>query len=486
MRTGTRGPRWRYPAAVTDAEHPERQAVAGLAEKYTDRLSEWLTIPSVSADPAQHGDVARSARFLADWLRAEGWPTVAVWESDDAPLPAVYGCWPADDPGAPTVLIYGHHDVQPVDPIEAWRYPPFAGTVVGDELFGRGASDDKGQVAMMLLGLRAHLAATGRTAPAVTVKLFVEGEEESGSRHLRQLLDANRAELACDLIIWSDTPLYGRTTPSVCLGQRGVVGAEIVFTGGQTDAHSGRVGGAIPNPATALARLVAALHDENGRVAMPGFYDDVRQPTVQERADFAQLPFDQASWLAGAAGGALGLAGEAGWSTLERVWVRPTAEVNGIHGGYTGPGGKTIVPSSATVKLSFRLVPDQQPARVGELLRDFVATHTPEGIEADVRLDHGVAPYSADQEHPATLAVRDALSAAFDTEARFSRTGGSGPASLLHEVIGAPLVYLSGTLPDDQIHAPNERVVLPVLHQGAEAAAILLRLLPHRLARSSA
>jgi acetylornithine deacetylase/succinyl-diaminopimelate desuccinylase-like protein len=466
---------------VTEAEHPERRAVTEFADRYLDRLRDWLTIPSIGADPAHHGDVAHSAQWLADWLHAEGWPTVEVWGPVEGPLPAVYACWPAEDPDAPTVLIYGHHDVQPVDPVQEWRHPPFEPTVVGEELFGRGASDDKGQVAMMVLGVRAHLAATGRTAPAVTVKLFIEGEEESGSPNLAETLDGHRDKLACDLIVWSDTPLYGRDTPTVCLGQRGVLAAEIGFTGGRSDAHSGRVGGAVPNPVTALARLVAALHDENGRIAIPGFYDDVRLPTVRERADIAALPFDVAGWLAGPAGGARALSGEAGWSTLERTWLRPTADVNGIHGGYTGPGGKTIVPSTATVKLSFRLVADQHSDRIAGLLRAFVAAHTPDGITADVRINVGVPAYSADPDHPATLAVKDALSSAFDTTARFSRTGGSGPAGLLHQALGAPVVYLSGTLPDDQIHAPNERVVLPVLLRGAEAAAILLRLLADRL-----
>jgi acetylornithine deacetylase/succinyl-diaminopimelate desuccinylase-like protein len=456
----------------------EREAVAALADDFLSGLREWLAIPSISADPAHHGDVARSANWLADALRRDGWPQVEVWDSGPA-LPAVFACWPAVDPDAPTVLVYGHHDVQPVDPLALWTHPPFEPTLVGEELFGRGASDDKGQVAMHLLGLKAHLA--DRDAPAVTIKLFVEGEEESGSPHLADLLDGHRDQLAGDLVVFTDTPLYSRDAPTVCTGQRGVYGAEVVFTGGTSDVHSGRVGGGVPNPATAIARLVAALHDEQGRVELPGFYADVVEPTQAERADYASLPFDEADWLAVNANGALAVAGEAGWTTLERVWVRPTAEVNGISGGYTGPGLKTIVPSSAAVKLSFRLVPDQRPEKIAAALREFVAAHTPTGLVAEVVDAGGAPPYAVDIAHPANEAVREALEAAFEQPVRYCRTGGSGPAAVLHDRLGVPIVYLGATLPDDRIHAPNERVVVPLLLRGAEAAARLWRLLPERL-----
>ncbi|MBM7811344.1 M20/M25/M40 family metallo-hydrolase [Saccharothrix algeriensis] len=461
-------------------EHPERAAVTALADDFLAGLREWLSIPSIGTDPAHHPDVARSARWLADALRRDGWSDVRVWDTGPA-LPAVYACRPAADPDAPVVLVYGHHDVQPVDPVEAWAHPPFEPTLVGEELFGRGASDDKGQVAMHLLGVKAHLAATGATHPAVTVKLFVEGEEESGSPHLTRLLDEHRDDLAADLVVFTDTPLYARDAPTVCTGQRGVYGAEVVFTGGASDVHSGRAGGGVPNPATAIARLVAALHDDRGRVRLRDFYTDVVEPTEAERADYAALPFDEGGWLADS-GGARATAGEEGWSTLERVWVRPTAEVNGIHGGYTGPGLKTIVPASASVKLSFRLVPDQRPERVAEALREFVADHTPPGLRAEViPCGDGAPPYAVDVAHPAVGAVRDAVETAFDRPVRFSRTGGSGPAALLHGALGVPVVYLGATLPDDRIHAPDERVVVPLLLRGAEAAAHLWRTLPERL-----
>ncbi|MEJ2854843.1 MULTISPECIES: M20/M25/M40 family metallo-hydrolase [unclassified Saccharothrix] len=461
-------------------EHPERAAVAALADDFLADLREWIAIPSIGADPAHHGDVGRSAHWLADALRRDGWPDVRVWDTGPA-LPAVYACWPAADPDAPTVLVYGHHDVQPVDPVEQWEHPPFDATVVGEELFGRGASDDKGQVAMHLLAVKAHLAATGADRPAVTLKLFVEGEEESGSPHLLRLLDDHRAELACDLVVFTDTPVYGRDAPTICTGQRGVYGAEVVLTGGTSDVHSGRAGGSVPNPATAAARLVAALHDDKDRVTLRDFYADVVEPTDAERADYAALPFDEATWLANS-GGARALSGEEGWSTLERVWVRPTAEVNGIHSGYGGPGLKTIVPAEARIKLSFRLVPDQDPERVARALRDFVADHTPAGLHAEVLpAGDGAPPYAVDVTHPAVNTLREVFEAAFEQPVRYSRTGGSGPAALLHQRIGVPVVYLGATLPDDRIHAPNERVVVPQLLRGAEAAARLWRLLPERL-----
>ena len=314
----------------------EAREVAARAEAFVEDLQTWLRIPSISADPGHHGDVARSAAWLAERLRAEGWPQVEVWDDTDA-LPAVYASWPAADPGAPTVLVYGHHDVQPADLADGWSFEPFAPEVVGEELRGRGASDDKGHLAMVRLGLAAHLAATGADGPAVHLKLLAEGEEESGSAHLASLLAAHRDALACDAIVVTDTGMVGRDAPTVCTGMRGMVDTEVVFRGASVDLHSGQFGGAVPNPVTELARLVAALHDDRGRVQVPGFYDDVRPPTQTERDAWAALPFDEPAWLAGSAAGARATSGEAGWSTYERLWARPTAEVNGLHGGYARP-----------------------------------------------------------------------------------------------------------------------------------------------------
>ncbi|HVX45052.1 MAG TPA: dipeptidase [Mycobacteriales bacterium] len=449
----------------------ERTYVTEHIEDLHADLQEWLAIPSIGADPAHAQDVRRSAEWLVEALRRTGFPTTEIWDANGSP--AVFAEWPSGDAGATTVLIYGHHDVQPVDPIEQWNHPPFEPTIVGDELFARGAIDDKGQVAFHLLGVRAHLAATGRTSPAVNLKLIIEGEEESGSPHFPDLLREHQDRLACDAIVVSDTGVFGRDTPSICMGMRGLAEGEVHLHGPDLDLHSGSFGGAVPNPLTVMARLLAQLHDENGVVQLPGFYDDVRPIADAEREAFAKLPFDEQAWLAGPAK-SRAAAGEAGYSTLERVWARPTAEINGLWGGYSGPGHKTIVPSDAHAKLTFRLVADQDPATVQRQLQQFVADRVPAGITAHVEISGGGVKASLSPlDHPATQALLRAMGRAFEQEVLLTREGGSGPETDLAEILGAPLLFLGVGLPDDQIHAPNERVVLPQLYKGAEAAAYL-------------
>jgi acetylornithine deacetylase/succinyl-diaminopimelate desuccinylase-like protein len=465
--------------------NPERDFVLAHLDDLHADLDAWLRIPSISADPAHAGDVAASAEWLAGALRRTGFPTVEVWGTPGAP--AVFAEWPSADPDAPVALVYGHHDVQPVDPPELWEHPPFEPTRVegpdGPELHARGAIDDKGNVAFHLLGIRAHLAATGRDTPAVTVKLLVEGEEESGSPHFADLLRERADRLACDVVVVSDTGMAAPDVPSAVVAMRGLADAEITLRGPAVDLHSGSFGGAVPNPLHAMASLLAALHDEQGRVTLPGFYDAVRPLGDRERELMARVPFDEAAWLAGPAAGSAAY-GEAGFSTLERIGARPTAEVNGLWGGYTGPGHKTIVPSEAHAKLTFRLVADQRPEDVGPALRTWVEQHVPEGIEAEVHTPPGgVAPCASDLDSPHTGALLRAIGQAFDTDPAdvlFTREGGSGPEADLVEVLGAPLVFLGAGLPTDRIHSPNERVLLPMLHRGAEAAAHLWRELAAR------
>lgn len=449
----------------------ERTFVSDYAEQFHSDLVEWLRIPSISADPARADDVRRSAEWLAAAFTRTGFPTVEIWESGGAP--AVFAEWPSEDVGAPTVVVYGHHDVQPVDPEELWKNPPFEPTIRGEELFARGASDDKGQLLFHLLGLRAHLLASNRQSPAVNLKFLVEGEEESGSPNFARLLRDRRERLDCDVIVVTDTGVFGRDTPSIVTGMRGLVDCEIHLLGPDVDLHSGSFGGAVPNPVTAMARLLAALHDEHGRVTVPGFYDRVVPLTDRERELFAALPFDEKQWCTETAR-SRGLSGEDGFTTLERLWARPTAEVNGMWGGYTGPGGKTIVPTDAYAKLSFRLVADQDPAEVQRGVHEFVAANVPSGLEAEVTFSGpGVKPCLTGIDHPAVQAVNRALHRAFETDVLFTREGGSGPEADLADILGAPMVFLGVGLPDDRIHAPNERVVLPMLHKGAEAAAYL-------------
>src|SRR3954471_719802 len=321
---------------------PERELVRAHLDDLHADLDAWLRIPSISADPAHAPHVADSAAWLAEALRRTGFPTVEIWPTPGAP--AVFAEWPSADPDAPGALVYRHRDVRPVHPVELWTHPPFEPTVVegpdGPELHARGAIDDKGNVAFHLLGMRAHLAATGRDAPAVTVKLLIEGEEESASPTFAALLRERKDRLTCDVVVVSDTGMAAPDLPSAVTAMRGLADAELTLRGPAVDLHSGSFGGAVPNPLHALAELIAKLHDDQGRVTLPGFYDKVRPLTDRERELMARVPFDEQEWLAGPAASRAAV-GEAGFSTPERIGARPTAEVNGMWGGYTGPGHKT-------------------------------------------------------------------------------------------------------------------------------------------------
>ncbi|MFI6641410.1 dipeptidase [Streptomyces sp. NPDC050504] len=452
------------------AVHAVRTYVQQHRAAFVDDLVEWLRIPSVSAQPEHAPDVRRSARWLADKLTETGFPVVEVWPTDGAP--AVFAEWPSDTPGAPTVLVYGHHDVQPAAREDGWDTDPFEPTLVGGRLYARGAADDKGQVFFHTLGVRAHLAATGRTTPAVTLKLLIEGEEESGSPHFRALVEERAERLAADAVIVSDTGMWSEDTPTVCTGMRGVADCEITLHGPDQDIHSGSFGGAVPNPATAAARLVAALHDADEHVTIPGFYDGVTELTDAERELIAELPFDEEQWLRTARSHAT--AGEAGFSTLERVWARPTAELNGIGGGYQGPGGKTIVPASAHVKLSFRLVAGQDPAHIEKAVAAWVEDRVPAGIRHEITFGAPTRPCLTPLDHPALRSVVRAMSTAFDgRKIRFTREGGSGPAADLQDVLAAPVLFLGISVPSDGWHSPNEKVELDLLLKGVETTAHL-------------
>ncbi len=470
-----------------------RGYVEANAAEFFAALKDWLAIPSISADPAHHADVASSAQWLAEYLRQTGFPIVEIWSAGepDAPgLPAVYAEWPAverpaverpederreDDP-ALAVLVYGHHDVQPVQPLDQWDFDPFTPVERGQQLLGRGASDDKGQVLFHALGVRAALAASrdgARSAPPVTLKLLIEGEEESGSPNFAGMLHRHRDRLACDVIVVSDTTMWAADVPSMCTGMRGMIDAQIDFYGPDTDLHSGSFGGAVPNPLHGMAALLAGLHDEHGRVLLPGFYDKVAALSAEERELLGRLPFEEQEWLA-TAGGSRAAVGEDGYSTLERIWARPTAEINGMWGGHTGPGPKTIIPHGAHAKVSLRLVAHQEPEDVEAALRAYVEANTPPGIEARVTFSGpGVRPCFSDIGSPAVRAARRAMRRAFGQEVVFTREGGSGPEADLAGILGAPLVFIAVGLDADRIHAPNEKVEMPLLLKGAEAAAYL-------------
>ncbi len=435
-------------------------------------LVEWLRIPSISAQPLHAPDIERSAQWCAGRMAAAGLEHVEILPT--AGHPAVYADWLHAGDGALTALVYGHHDVQPADPLDEWHSPPFEPTVRDGQLFARGAIDDKGQVLYHLEAIRGLLGRNGGDGRLpVNVKVLVEGEEEIGSPNFEALLEAERERFACDVIVVSDTSMWAPDVPSITTGMRGLVSFDVVIRAAERDLHSGLFGGAVPNPAHWAARLVAALHDDTGRVTVPGFYDGVRPLLPAERASFAALPFSDDDWAATA--GVRRLEGETGYSTLERLWVRPTCDVTGMTSGYGGDGIKTIVPASARVKVTFRLVADQDPEVVADAFEAWAATQVPAGVDLELHREGFVAPALTDVSHPGVAALARAMARGWGTQPLFTRTGGSGPEEALGRVLSAPVLYLGVGLPDDRVHAPNERVILDQLYKGVLAAGELWR-----------
>jgi acetylornithine deacetylase/succinyl-diaminopimelate desuccinylase-like protein len=434
-------------------------------------LVAWLRIPGISALDDHRHHVDAGATWFAEQAEAAGFEHVEVLPTGGgAGLPAVTADWLHAGPDAPTVVVYGHHDVQPVDPLDLWVSPPFDPQVRDGQLFARGAVDDKGQVWYHLEAFRALMERDG-TVP-VNLKLVVEGEEEIGSRHFEEFLVEQRERLACDVVVVSDTGMVAPDVPSFCTGMRGLVVFDVHLRTADGDLHSGSFGGAAPNAARLAAELAAALHDERGRVTLPGFYDRVRPLTVAERASFAALPLDDATWAAAA--GVRYVEGEEGFTAIERTWARPTAEVVGIHAGYGGEGIKTVIPATAVLKVTFRLVADQVPADVRSAFRSWLAERVPVGVEVDVRSEGpGVAAALTDVAHPAVGALSRAIARVWGREPLYTREGGSGPEEALARVLDAPLLFLGVGLPDDRIHAPNERIVLDQFWRGLLATGEL-------------
>jgi len=436
-------------------------------DRIVETLLDWLRIPSISAHPDRAADVRRSADLVATLMEEAGLSGVTLLETPGAP--AVYGEWLGAGPDAPTVVVYGHHDVQPVDPLELWDSPPFEPEVRDGQCFARGAIDDKGQVLYELEAVRGLLEREG--AIPVNLKFLVEGEEEVGSPHFEALLEAERARLACDLVVVSDTGMLAPDVPSTTVSMRGLVAFDVAVRTARGDLHSGLFGGAVPNAALVVAGLASALHDAEGRVALPGFYDAVRPLSETEQASLAAVPFDEGLWMEQA--GVAALAGEAGRTTLERVGSRPTAEVVGITGGYGGEGIKTIVPATADLKVAFRLVPDQEPSEVAAAFEAWVSDHLPAGVTATVTGEGAVAPALTPVDHPAVEALCRVLHRVWGRPPLFTREGGSGPEEALGRVLGAPVLFLGVGLPDDRIHAPNERMVMDQFWRGLVAAGEL-------------
>lgn len=432
-----------------------------------DELFDLLRIPSVSARSEHNTDTARAADWVAAALRKVGL-IATVHPTKGHPI--VVGEWRKAPAGAQTVLVYGHYDVQPAEPLDLWDSPPFEPTVRDGKIFARGSVDDKGQLFLHIKALEAHLSTRG--ALPVNIIVLAEGEEEVGSDNLAEFIEAHAGQLQCDAVVISDSAMFAPGLPSILSSLRGLAYFQIDVQGPATDLHSGSYGGAVMNPAMALARILATMHDANGHVAIPGFYDKVHDWGDVARKQIRSLPFDDAPFRAET--GSPALFGEKGYSTLERLWMRPTCEVNGLLSGYTGEGAKTVLPAVAMAKVSCRLVPDQNPAEIERLMRDHVARVAPPGITATVTPLHGGSPWRADLDGPLFDAARRALATAFDREPVITGEGGSIPVvGDFQRILGAPVLLVGFGLPGENAHAPNEWMSEENFFKGMRAMAAL-------------
>jgi len=435
-------------------------ALAASSEERLGALMEFVRIPSISALPAHAGDVADAAEWIADRLRGLDATDVEVVKT--ALHPIVYGRI-HEAPGAPTILVYCHYDVQPVDPLDLWETAPFEPFVRDGRIVGRGTADDKGQLVMHLAAIEA-LRAAGKV-PAVNLTFVFEGEEEYGSESLYDWIDANPDKLRADAVVISDTGYFEGNLPAITVGLRGIMYAQIDVMMCQFDLHSGMYGGTVDNPAIALARIIAAIKGADGRVRIPGFYDDVRTLSEAERAAIAALPFDEEAFRASI--DVPELHGEADWSVLERKGARPTFDVNGMWSGFQGDGAKTIIPAHAHAKVSCRLVADQDPEKVFAGLRDLVAGVAPSGVEVTTTYIHGGSPSLTPTDHPATRAAARAIEAVYGRGPVYIRDGGSIPVtSAFDRQLGLPVVLIGFAQPTCNAHAPNEWLLVDNFERG--------------------
>ncbi len=437
-------------------------------ERILGELIEFASIPSVSTDPAHAADMHAAAAWVAARLERAGPFTVKIMPTPGASI--VYAEW-LGAPGAPTALIYGHYDVQPEDPVDLWKSPPFEPTLRDGRLYARGVSDDKGPMLIPIKVAEAFFAVQGRLP--LNLKFLIEGEEEIGSRHLEAFVAEHKELLAADVVISADGAMWRIDEPSLTVANRGLAGLELMLRGAGKDLHSGRHGGGVANPLHAMARLIASLHDANGRVAVAGFYDRVRELTSAARADIAALPFDENGYLAQV--GAPAAVGEPGYTTLERQWTRPTLELNGMWGGYQGPGQKTVVPSEAHAKITCRLVPDQEPDEVVALVTRHLEAHLPAGTTLTTRAaDHGAPPAHIARDHWVLKKAAAALRATYGVEPLIVRMGGTVPlAEIFTRLMQLDTVYFSFSTGDEDFHSPNEFFRVHRLHEGLAAWARL-------------
>ncbi len=436
-------------------------------DRYIDELKKYLAIPSISALPEHQGDIRRCAEYTAEELKRIGLENVRLIDTPGNPV--VYADW-LQAPGTPTILFYGHYDVQPVDPLELWETPPFEATVREGELYARGAVDDKGQIFMHFKAIEAHMKQNGRLP--MNIKIILEGEEEVGSANLDSFVRDNKDLLKADVVVISDSPMFERGVPSICYGLRGLIYFQIDVRGTKSDLHSGSFGGAVANPAFVLANMLAQMKDRGGRIKIPGFYDDVVALTDEERNEWKRLPFNETKYRKDL--GAPRLFGESGYTTLERVWARPTFEVNGLLSGFTGEGAKTVIPAVAMAKVSMRLVPNQDPDKIAQLFEAYVKKVAPRTVDVKTTRMHGGKPWMAAFDNKFVQAAGRAIEQGFGQKPVFNREGGSIPVvSTFQEVLGIPSVLFGVGLPDENSHAPNEKIDLSNFHNGVISSSIL-------------
>jgi acetylornithine deacetylase/succinyl-diaminopimelate desuccinylase-like protein len=431
-----------------------------------EELMEFLRIPSISTLPENRGDIDRAAQFAAAAMRSAGLENVAIIQGEKHPL--VRADW-LHAPGKPTVLCYGHYDVQPVDPIEEWSTPPFEPTLRNGNLYARGSADDKGQLYAHIKAVEALRAVHGQLP--VNLKFLLEGEEEVGGESVAEYVAGNQEELRADVALVSDTAMYAEGMPSLCIGLRGLVYMEVEAFGPARDLHSGNYGGAAPNAVYALIELLSKAKNRRGVIQIPGIYDDVEPPAPAEKQSWESLPFDEKEFRKKEVG-SKSLTGEPGYSVLERIWARPTFEVHGIAGGFTGAGAKTVIPAKATAKVSIRLVSKQDPDKVIEAFKAFVRKKTPKGVRTEVRVLSAAPAVLVNPDHPAVRTASEAFAAVFGKPTVFIRSGGSIPiVGEFAKHLGIPTVLMGFGLPDDGLHAPNEKFHLEQYYKGIVTVA---------------
>ncbi len=440
-------------------------------ENFLETLKAFLRIPSISTLPEHKPDIRRAAEFAANELRNAGLDKVELIEGQGNPL--VYGEW-LGAKGKPTLLCYGHYDVQPAEPLDEWKSPPFEPDIRNDNIYARGSCDDKGQVLILIKAVEGLLKTTGKLP--CNVRFLLEGEEEVGGEHIECYVLGKPPRLKSDAAVVCDTEMFAPELPTICVGLRGIVYTELHVQGADHDLHSGVYGGVAPNPIQAIAEIVTALKNREGHITIPGFYDRVQPPSEKEKEAWSRLPFDVDEYRTKEIGSP-DLTGESGYTVFDRTWARPTLEVHGIRGGFTGEGAKTVIPARAVAKISMRLVADQRPDEAFEQLNTAVARACPPGVTAEVKLIHGARPSLVNPDNPFIHAAADAMQQVFGKKTVYIRSGGSIPiVGAFERSLGIPSVLMGFGLPDDNLHAPNEKFHLPNFYRGIETVARFLEI----------